>query len=92
MSRGVEGIQDCGTVVDGAKHDGVCLRSDGNTRGIVPNPPCQEVEPGDHIGEPRVSRDIEGDWSHKSDGDGIRYNGRRDGKDGATSGTRCNSQ
>ena len=56
------------------------------------NAPCREVKPGDHIGEPKASRDVEGDWSRESDGDGVGYNGRQDGKDGATSGARCDSQ
>ena len=37
------------------------------------------------MGEPKTSRDVEGNWSRESDGDGVGYNGRRDGKDGATS-------
>ena len=44
------------------------------------------------MGELKAPRDVEGDWSHESDGYGIGYHGRRDGKDGATSGTHLNSQ
>jgi hypothetical protein len=44
------------------------------------------------MGEPKASRDVEGDWSHESDGDGVGYKGRRDGKDGATSSVRCGSK
>ena len=58
-------------------------------RGVVPNPLYREVEPGDHIGEPKALRDIKGDWSCKIDVDGVGYNGRRDDKDGATSSACC---
>ena len=44
------------------------------------------------MGKPKALRDVEGDWSHKSNGDSVRYNGRQDGKDGATSGACRNSQ
>ena len=91
-SRGVEGVRDRETVVDGAKHDRPCPSSRGNDREVETNAPCPEVEPGDHIGEPKASRDVEGDWSRESDGDGVGYHGRRDGKDGATSSARCDSK
>ena len=38
--RDIEGDSDRGTVVDGAEHDGIHPRSDGNTRGVVLNPLC----------------------------------------------------
>ena len=44
------------------------------------------------MGKLKASRDVKDDWSRKSDGDGVGYNGRRDGKDGATSGAHHNSQ
>ena len=44
------------------------------------------------MGEPKASRDVEGDWSHESDEDGVGYHGRRDGKDGATSSAHCDSK
>ena len=91
-TRGVEGVRDRGTVVDGARHDGIRPSSDGSERRVETNTPCREVEPGDHIGDPKASRDVEGDWSRESDGDGVGYNGRRDGKDGATSSARCDSK
>ena len=91
-SRGVEGVRDRGTVVNGAEHDGVCPRSDGNTRGVVPNPPCREVEPGHHIGEPKASRDVESDWDRWSDVEGDRIGGRQCRKDGATSGAHRDSK
>ena len=90
--RDIEGDSDRGMVVDGAEHDGVCPRSNGNMHGVIPNPPCREVEPGDHIGDREASRDVKGNWSHEGDRDGVGYHGRRDGKDGATSGTRRDSK
>ena len=44
------------------------------------------------MGKLKASRDVKGDWSRESDGDGVGYNGRRDGKDGATSGASRDSQ
>ena len=91
-SRGVEGIRDCGMVVDNAEHDQTCPRADRSERIIKTNTPCRRNRPGGHMGELKAPRDVEGDWSRESDGYGIGYHGRRDGKDGATSGTRRNSQ
>ena len=91
-SRGVEGIRDRGMVVNGAEHDGIHPSSCENEREVETNAPCRRNRPGGLMGEPKVLRDVEGDWSHKSDVDGVRYNGRRDGKDGATSSARCDSK
>ena len=91
-SRGVEGVRDHGTVVDGAEHDRTCPRADRSERIIETNAPCRRNRPGDHIGDREASRDVEGDWSRKIDVDGVGYNGRRDGKDGATSSARCDSK
>ena len=90
--RDIEGDSDCGTVVDGAEHDGVCPSSCGNERRIETDARSRRTRPGGHMGKPKALRDVKGDWSHESDGDGIGYNGRRDGKDGTTSGTRRDSQ
>ena len=90
--RDIEGDSDCGTVVDGAEHDGVCPSSCGNERRIETDARSRRTRPGGHMGKPKASRDVKGDWSHESDGDGVGYNGRRDGKDGTTSGTRRDSQ
>ena len=57
-SRGVEGVRDRGMVVDDAEHDGMCPSSRGNEREVETNAPCREVEPGDHIGEPKASKAI----------------------------------
>ena len=63
-SRGVEGVWNCGKVVDGAKHNGIRPSSHGNERELETNMPCQEVEPcrevepGDHIGKPKASKAI----------------------------------
>ena len=57
-SRGVEGVQDRGMVVDDAKHDGMCPSSHGNECEVETNTPCREVEPEHHIGEPKASRAI----------------------------------
>ena len=92
VSRGVEGVRDRGTVVDDAEHDQTCPRADGSERIVKTNTPCRRNRPGGHMGEPKASRDAEGDWSRKSDVDGVGYNGRRDGKDGATSSARCDSK
>ena len=91
-SRGVEGVRDRGTVVDNAEHDQTCPRADGSERIVKTNTPCRRDRPGGHMGEPKAPRDVKGDWSRESDGDGIGYNGGRDGKDGATSSARCDSQ
>ena len=91
-SRGVEGVRDRGTVVDGAGHNGIRPSSDGSERRVETNAPCRRNRPGGHMGEPKASRDVEGDWSRKIDVDGVGYNGRRDGKDGATSSARCDSK
>jgi hypothetical protein len=84
-SRGVKGVQDRGTVVDSAEYNWTRPKSDGNARGVVPNPPCRVRGPGGRIGEPKASRDVEGDWSRESDGEGVGYDGRRGGKHSATS-------
>jgi hypothetical protein len=91
-SRGVEGVRDRGTVVDSAEHDGICPSNDGNERFVKTNARSRRTRPGGHMGEPKASRDVEGDWSRESDGDGVGYNGRRDGKNGATSSICCGSK
>jgi hypothetical protein len=67
-------------------------RSIRNERVDRTNAPSPDKAPGGHIDDQEASRDVEGDWSRESDGDGVGYNGRRDGKDGATSGARRDSQ
>ena len=91
-SRGVEGVRHCGKVVDGAEHNGIRPSSRGNEHKLETNAPCRAVEPGDHIGDREASREVKGNWSRESDGDGVGYHGRRDGKDGATSGARRDSK
>ena len=91
-SRGVEGVRDCETVVDGAGHDGIRPSSDGSERRVETNAPCREVEPGGHMGEQKASRDIESDWDRRSDVKGDWIGGRRCRKDGATSGAHHDSK
>jgi hypothetical protein len=91
-SRGVEGVRERGTVVDSAEHDGISPRSVRNERELETNARTRRTRPGGHMGEPKASRDVEGDWSRESGVDGVEYNGRRGDTDGATSGARCDSQ
>ena len=67
-------------------------RSDGNTRGVVPNPPCRDRRPGGHSGEQESSRVVEGDWRRRTDVEGVAYDWERREMDGATSGARRDSK
>ena len=91
-SRGVEGVRDRGTVVNSAKHNGMCPRSDGNTCSIVPNPPCQDRRPGGHLGEQELSRVVEGNWRRQTDVEGIVHNWEQREMDGAMSSARRDSK
>jgi hypothetical protein len=85
-SRGVEGVWDRGTVVDSAEHDGISPSRVRNGREVDTNARDQRTRPGGHMGEPKASRDVEGDWSRESDGDGVGYHGERGKMEGVTSG------
>ena len=82
-SRVVEVDWDPRKVVEGARYDGVCHRSDGSARVVETNAPCRDNRPGGHIGGPG---DLEGDCEHQSDGNGVDTDGRRCRMDGTTSG------
>jgi hypothetical protein len=88
----IEGNPDRGNVVDLAEHDGICPSSDENERRVETNASCRGNHPGGRIGEPKASRDVEGDWSRESDGDGVGYHGERGEMDGVTSGARGDSK
>jgi hypothetical protein len=91
-SRGVEGVRDRGTVVDSAEHDRIGLSSDGNERFVETSARSRRTRPGGHMGESKASRDVEGDGSRESDGDGVGYHGERGKMDGVTSGARGDSK
>jgi hypothetical protein len=91
-SRGVEGVRDRGTVVDSAEHDGISPSRVRNGREVDTNARDQRTRPGGHMGELKASRDVEGDWSRESDGDGVGYHGERGKMDGVTSGVRGDSK
>ena len=91
-SRGVEGVRNCGKVVDGAEHNGIRPSSRGNEREVVPNPPCRDRRPRGHSGEQESSRVVEGDWRRRTDVEGVAYDWERREMDGATSGARRDSK
>ena len=90
--RDIEGIRDHGTVVDGTEHNGIPPSSNGSECEVETHIPCQEVEPGGHIGELKALRDVESDWDHQSDGEGNQIDGRQCRKDGAMSSAHRNSK
>jgi hypothetical protein len=90
--RDVEGDSDRGTVVDSAEHDGMCPSSRRNEREDKTNAPHQRNSPEGHLGEPEVSRGVEGVRDRESVVDSAEYDGRRGGKHGATSGARRDSK
>ena len=61
-SRGVEGVRDCGTVVDGAGHDGIRPSSDGSECRVETNTLRRDKGPRGHMGELERLRGVEGDW------------------------------
>ena len=91
-SRGVEGVRDRGTAVDGAEHDGIRPSSDGSEREVKTNAQSRRNTPGGHMGEPKASRDVEGDWRRRTDVEGVAYDWERREMDGATSGARRDSK
>ena len=91
-SRGVEGVRGRHKVVDRAEYDRIRPRSDRNERDVEPNPPGRDRGPGGDPGERDESGGDEGDRERQSDGDSDEMEGRRGGKDGATSGARRDSK
>jgi hypothetical protein len=90
--RDIEGDSDRGTVVDSAEHDGMCPSSRRNEREDKTNAPHRRNSPEGHLGEPEVSRGVEGVRDRESVVDSAEYDGRRGGKHGATSGARRDSK
>ena len=84
-SEVVEGDPDREKVVDQAGDDGICPSSDGNERRVETSSPCRDRRPEGHMVEPKASKGVEGDWRRRIDGEGVGYDRRRGGKDGATS-------
>ena len=91
-SRGVEGVQNCGKVVDGTKHDGMCPSGRGNERVVETNTSHRDKGPRGHMGELEKLRDVEGDWDRQTDVEDVRYDQERREMDGAMSGTCRNSK
>jgi hypothetical protein len=90
--RVVEGVQDRAKVVDGTEYDRIRPKSDGNARGVEPNPPCRDRGPGGDLGEQVESGDVEANQKRQSDGDGGDTDGIRGRMDSATSGAQRESK
>ena len=91
-SRGVKGIWDRETVVDGAEHNGICPSSRRNKRVVETNVSCRDKGPRGHMGELEKSRSVGGDWDRQTDVEDIGYDQERREMDGTTSGTRRDSK
>ena len=74
-SRGVKAELDHGRVVDRAKCNVMCSRSDGNACGIKTNLQSQHARSGGRIGEQAESEVVEGDWRCKKALNGGGYDG-----------------
>ena len=90
--QGVEGDPDCASIVEDAEYDGIGPSSTSNERGVDTNALHRDRRPGGHIGELTTSKGVEGDWKRRNDGECVGYDGRRGGKDSATSGASHDSK
>ena len=91
-SRAVEVDWDRQMVVEGAGYDGGCPRTEENQRDVKTSAQCRVRGPEGHSGEEVEPGEVDSERERQSDGNGVRYDGRRCRTDGATSGARHDSK
>ena len=91
-SRVVEGNPDSANVVNRTKYNGIGPRNVRNERVVDTSTLRRDRRPGGHMGELASVRGVEGNWRRRNDGEWVRYDGRRGGKHGTTSGASHDSK
>jgi hypothetical protein len=90
--RGVEGVQDRGTVIERAGYDWIRTRIVENERVGDTSALRRETRPGGHPGEQVGSAGVQDNRERRDDGIGVGYDGNRCRMDGATSSARRESK